>query len=226
MKKKFTLIELLVVIAIIAVLTALLLPALGKAKLTAYRIGCQSNLRQIGLGLASYSNEWNSFMPAPASPWAGSVPEDVTWSYKVWTYCGYAIESYNCANNCLLGHSKKMNVFQCPGTRSFSSYKDIAAPNASGANVNLSSYGLNSSLKGDWQWSSPIDTRLVTMPSSGSLVNESSLFLGDFYGFWLYFGILPHLEGENALYVDGHSENFPFKKISANSADVFWTGKQ
>ncbi len=63
-RASFTLIELLVVVAIIALLIAILLPSLAKARAMGKSVSCQSNLRQVGLGLQTYGQSNNDFFPA------------------------------------------------------------------------------------------------------------------------------------------------------------------
>ena len=111
LSKGFTLIELLVVIAIIAILAALLLPALARAKQKAYQTTCLSNLKEIGVALAMYLDDQNDHFPDrrdlktslpggykpwstawptsdPRAAWAALILQSYGANYSIWTCPG------------------------------------------------------------------------------------------------------------------------------------------
>lgn len=79
-EEAFTLIELLVVIAIIAILAAMLLPALSKAKEKAQRVSCTNKLRQMGLSLRMYVDDFHQY------PWFDSAASLKQWEDELYPY--------------------------------------------------------------------------------------------------------------------------------------------
>lgn len=108
-RRAFTLIELLVVIAIIAILAALLLPALSRAKLKAAQTRCMSNLKQLGVGIALYVVDNNDAFPGWASRVSGFREQD--WIYWRTNNPPYTLDKSPIAQ---MMRGSDPTLFRCP----------------------------------------------------------------------------------------------------------------
>jgi prepilin-type N-terminal cleavage/methylation domain-containing protein/prepilin-type processing-associated H-X9-DG protein len=113
MRRGFTLIELLVVIAIIAILAAILFPVFAKAREKARQTSCLSNIRQITVGVMSYTQDWDENLPQTGR-WWDQLPHTMPY-FTYWYQC---IEPY----------LKNTQILHCPSS--------------SNVNINNHNYGM------------------------------------------------------------------------------------
>ncbi len=129
--KGFTLLELLLVVAVIAILAALLLPAIGRARAKAQRPVCMNNLRQISIGIRMYADDSNDAFPPPKT----NFPPDAFTAYAqlMKSYLGMTGAS-----------SERNRLFACPAdTFCYDSNKRLSQSLHLQSRFYYSSYGFN-----------------------------------------------------------------------------------
>ncbi len=214
MKRAFTLIELLVVIAIIAILAALLLPALSSAKKLARQTDCASRMKQIGSAYLMYAADHNEYLPAPDddATYGGHFALNPFWFIALGPYVGYSSWQLG-STTCSMPSGK--TYFWCPSV-------DVNTPGLqTGYSVKVGGYAMNrfvppaDALSANWQAQTITypQLKLITNPSSKILIADSREFivLGGYWEFtqvadprrYYAFDRVRHGNGTNVLYCDG-----------------------
>lgn len=198
-KSGFTLIELLVVIAIIALLAAILFPVFSRARENARRASCQNNLRQIGMGLVQYVQDYDERLPYSAIQQVDTYAfnyqnrSDVSWIGQVYPYI------------------KSWQVFRCPSAISETTVGLIPSGDS---NTNYVSNGVVSSLSNLAAFKGRLLSQIASPASiiwarENDLATRKAWTYPYYIGSWVHWMDSPtygslHFDGGNILFCDGH----------------------
>lgn len=226
----FTLIELLVVISIIAILMAIMMPALSAARDQAKRTMCGSNSRSIGMACAQFGVDNDNWLPMydggrfTGSPFEGKYPHAGYWYVDIAPYLDYNNEFKDYLNRSVAGDPKNASVkgydapkiLSCPAL----SLKDTNGVTslAFGWNWRYAGYQYRSDYQGNW-WKPRRSTQLKNA-SQGGILGENRWDVDYIYAWGgmstspgkYYYGSR-HRGGSYYLCADGHLEFASYENL-------------
>jgi prepilin-type N-terminal cleavage/methylation domain-containing protein/prepilin-type processing-associated H-X9-DG protein len=238
-KKGFTLIELLVVISIIAIIAAILFPVFARVRENARRTSCASNMKQIGLGILQYVQDYDEKMPAAA----------------------FGLANDNTVTNCAAGawrwmdaiypYIKSEQIFICPDRVSVKNvtYTYCEEPDVSlhpwGSYIANDLYAQSNGTLAPFSWKGSRAVSAFETPSTTLMIAERGYYptkgfkyhMGNYAQAYTirggnprYIGyndadgtmvFEPHLGTTNVLWCDGHVKAVPLDKLVEKTTDAY-----
>jgi prepilin-type N-terminal cleavage/methylation domain-containing protein/prepilin-type processing-associated H-X9-DG protein len=223
--QNFTLIELLVVIAIIAILAAMLLPALNMARDKAKQIACANQLKSLGTASVFYADNYADYYP-PLAPGKDSAGLDIYWPNLYLNSLGLGPATYAGYQNYML-KSRSSRIFICPSQKfDYDTY---------GTSSRYGSYGLNNYLmyRYSTRWgtgSTPIKRSTIKKPTAVPLVVDTfnapnGVNYGNYIATWNRINArhpgAKQLGTANYSWCDGHVSQV---KFAPSNAVATWLG--
>jgi prepilin-type N-terminal cleavage/methylation domain-containing protein/prepilin-type processing-associated H-X9-DG protein len=213
-KRAFTLIELLVVIAIIAILAAILFPVFARARENARRASCQSNLKQIGLGILQYAQDYDERMVYDEL-WNGTYRVSFKGSIQPYTK---SIQVFDCPSN--IGYPSTRTSARTSDNYTISSDYSANTEWFDGNTGCIPTNSCGGMSYGGHNGASPINTTLYPAISLAAFENTAQTIVvaetvqsNDDYAYWTAhrntseahpFLFAGHLSTSNYLFADGH----------------------
>jgi prepilin-type N-terminal cleavage/methylation domain-containing protein/prepilin-type processing-associated H-X9-DG protein len=214
----FTLIELLVVIAIIAILAAMLLPALSQAREKARAISCMNNMRQIGQASVIYASDNDGHLPAAP---CRETPDTDQYRHFAWTMANVPVA--NLQGGTLWNYVQSEKAFMCPSDKGYTS---LTSTNLRTKRVHSYSFNYQINRTGCAVEGLTVKMSQIPRPSDRILIFEEQL-PNDGYCVWAGSDPLTdrHSGKGNYIFVDSHYESLNEETVFSNVSycDIFRT---